>query len=88
MADEASSMFTMNCNDAVHDLYRYLDGELTEERRSVIAQHLEWCAPCGAAAHFEVELRHVIADRCLTRVPPALLERITASLGEEPDHDV
>ncbi len=79
-------MFPMNCSDAVHDLYGYLDGELTEERRGVIAQHLEWCGPCGSAAKFEVELRRVIADRCLTRVPPELMERIAASLQGESDH--
>jgi mycothiol system anti-sigma-R factor len=86
MTDDTFSMFPKTCTDAVHDLYGYLDGELTEDRRAVIAQHLEWCGPCGSAAHFEVELRKVIADRCLTEVPPELKARIAASLAQEQNH--
>ena len=80
------SMFPMNCDDAVHDLYHYLDGELTDERRAVIAQHLEWCGPCGSAAHFEAELRKVLADRCVDRVPPSLIERVAIAINEEQRH--
>ena len=41
----------------MHELYHYLDGELTEERREEIRVHLDWCGPCGGAAEFEAELR-------------------------------
>ena len=38
----ASALFgkTMNCDEAVHQLYHFLDGEFTEERRAQIAEHL------------------------------------------------
>ena len=32
---------TVDCDEAVHELYHYLDGELTEERRDEIRVHLE-----------------------------------------------
>ena len=32
---------------AIHQLYHYLDGELTDERRTQIAEHLDFCAPCA-----------------------------------------
>jgi len=83
---DTNSMFPLGCDDAVHELYHFLDGELTEERRAAIAQHLDWCAPCGSAAHFEVELRRVLADRCHDRVPNALIERIAAAINEEERH--
>jgi mycothiol system anti-sigma-R factor len=83
---EPVSMFPMNCDDAVHDLYHYLDGELNDERRAVIHQHLEWCEPCGSAAHFEMELRKVLADRCIDRVPPTLIERVAQAINEEQRH--
>jgi mycothiol system anti-sigma-R factor len=83
---EMTSMFPVDCDRAVHELSGYLDGELTEERRTQIAQHLERCAPCGAAASFEVELRAVLVDRCHDRVPTSLRERIAAALAEEADH--
>ena len=47
----------VNCEEAVHELYIYLDGELTEERREEIRIHLDYCGPCGGAAECEAELR-------------------------------
>jgi hypothetical protein len=33
----------VNCDEAVHQLYHYLDGELTDERRIQISEHLTFC---------------------------------------------
>jgi len=67
----------------VHQLYDFLDGELTEERRREITVHLDYCAPCAGAAEFEAELRAVIASRCKDRVPDALIRRIAEAIDEE-----
>jgi mycothiol system anti-sigma-R factor len=74
---------TVDCTEAVHELYRYLDGELTEERRSEIRIHLEWCGPCSGAAEFEAELRNVIASRCRDRVPESLIQRVAEAIQRE-----
>ena len=74
---------TVDCDEAVHELYHYLDGELTEERRQEIRVHLDYCGPCGGAAEFEAELRRVIANRCKDRVPESLIERIAPAIDEE-----
>ena len=81
----ANALFgkTMNCDDAVHQLYHYLDGELTDERREQIADHLNFCGPCGGAVEFEAELRLVIANRCKDHVPESLMQRIAAAIDEE-----
>jgi mycothiol system anti-sigma-R factor len=81
--DELTSLFPTDCARAIHELYSYLDGELTESSRLEIARHLERCVPCGAAASFEVELRAVLVDRCHDRVPRSLRERIAAALDKE-----
>jgi mycothiol system anti-sigma-R factor len=73
----------MNCDEALATLYHYLDGELTVERRTIIAAHLDRCGYCGEAAHFEAELRVVIADCARARVPESLLDRIRAVLADE-----
>jgi mycothiol system anti-sigma-R factor len=73
----------VDCDEAVHQLYHYLDGELTEERRLEITVHLDRCGPCAGAAGFEAELRSVIANRCRDRVPDSLLQRIAAAIHEE-----
>ncbi|HEX4175445.1 MAG TPA: mycothiol system anti-sigma-R factor [Acidimicrobiales bacterium] len=77
----------MDCVEAVHELYSYLDGELTEVRRREIRVHLDWCGPCGGAAQFEEELRRVIANRCKDRVPQSLIERVAAAIDEESKQD-
>jgi mycothiol system anti-sigma-R factor len=73
----------VDCADAVHQLYDYLDGELTEERRKAIALHLDLCGSCGEAAEFEQELRMVIANCCRDRVPESLKARIADALHLE-----
>jgi mycothiol system anti-sigma-R factor len=73
----------VDCESAVDELYHYLDGELTEERRRKIGEHLDFCAPCAGAAGFEAELRQVIADRCKDHVPDRLRERIAALIEAE-----
>jgi mycothiol system anti-sigma-R factor len=85
MSGDTSALFgkSMNCDEAVHQLYHYLDGELTDERRGQIADHLNFCAPCGGAAEFEAELRQVIANRCKDHVPESLIRRIAEAIDEE-----
>ena len=84
-AVDSSGLFgaSVDCEEAVHVLYHYLDGELTEERRTEISVHLDWCGPCSGAAEFEAELRKVIANRCKDRVPDSLMQRVAAAIDEE-----
>jgi mycothiol system anti-sigma-R factor len=73
----------VDCGSAIHQLYDYLDGELTEQRRTEIAKHLDYCAPCASAAGFEFELRLVIADKCKDHVPDSLIDRIAQLIDAE-----
>lgn len=75
----------VDCTETVTWLYEFLDGELTEERRVAIENHLNFCPPCGSVVSFEAELRRVIADRCRDRVPDQLRERIAAALAKLSD---
>ena len=72
------------CGDAVHQLYLYLDGELTSERRALIQRHLDGCPPCFEAYDFEAELRIVIAQKCREEVPDHLRVRVARALGLDP----
>ncbi|MDA8314988.1 MAG: mycothiol system anti-sigma-R factor [Actinomycetota bacterium] len=73
----------VGCQEAVRQLYVYLDGELTEERRLQIAVHLDECGPCADAAGFEAELRAVVSSRCKDRVPDSLIARVAAAIAAE-----
>ena len=68
------------CEDALHTLYDYLDGELTDERRATIRRHLDQCQPCLHAYDFESELKIVVARSCREQVPDALKARIAQAI--------
>lgn len=71
-----------NCQDALHTLYDYLDGELTTERRAAIQRHLSECSPCLHAFDFEAELKVVIARSCRDQVPDHLRSKIAKAIAE------
>jgi mycothiol system anti-sigma-R factor len=68
------------CQEAIHTLYHFLDGELTEQRRHEISAHLVECSPCLDAFDFEAELKLVIARKCRDQVPEALKQRVHRAL--------
>lgn len=72
-----------DCQQALAELYSFLDGELTVQKRTVIRTHLELCSPCGDRYTFETELRQVVSMRCQEKVPDALRARIAAALQAE-----
>lgn len=71
------------CQQALSQLYHYLDGQLTVERRTTIAAHIELCSPCLRAFSFETELRQVVATRCTDEVPETLRLRIAEVIQRE-----
>ncbi|MBN2621784.1 MAG: mycothiol system anti-sigma-R factor [Acidimicrobiales bacterium] len=71
------------CQDALHQLYGYLDGELTDERREAIHRHLDGCQPCAEPYDFEAELRLVIRRKCQEQVPDSLMAKVRAALASE-----
>ena len=70
-----------DCQDALHELYGFLDGELTEDRRVAIQHHLDTCQPCAEPYDFEAELRAVVRRKCQEQVP-ALMAKIRTALGQ------
>jgi mycothiol system anti-sigma-R factor len=71
-----------DCVEAAKVLYEYLDGELTIERRTLIARHLDECPPCLDRFDFESELRVVIAHKCREQVPDELRQRVLKALEQ------
>ncbi len=69
-----------DCTETLQELYEYLDGELTDDKRQHIEQHLNDCSPCYEAFDFEAELRMVIRRRCAETVPDGLRQRIARAL--------
>jgi len=76
-----------DCNDSLAELYTFLDGELTDDKRVEIRQHLDDCSPCLERFDFQAELKAVISQKCREEVPQELRDRIARSLGIEADSD-
>jgi mycothiol system anti-sigma-R factor len=80
MADHEHESTGVDCEAALTELYSFLDGELTDARRSLIAHHLDDCNPCLEIYDFEAEIRMVIQKRCQDEVPQSLRLRVEAQL--------
>ncbi len=68
------------CDEALQELYTFLDGELTETKRAKIKTHLDDCSPCLEVYDFEAELRLVIKHRCQESVPDSLRDKVARKL--------
>ncbi len=51
----------INCEEALHRLFDYLDHELDETRRAEMEQHLKICRGCYSRAEFEKRLKGRLA---------------------------
>ena len=71
-----------DCAESLKELYSFLDGELTIERRGHIQHHLDDCLQCYEAFDFEAELRIIISKRCKEEVPEDLRGRVADALRQ------
>lgn len=78
----------MRCEDVVHEIYHYLDGETAYVRRTRLSLHLRRCDPCHDAFDFEKRLLGLVQSSCAEKnVPPELLDRLRALIEEEAHRD-
>lgn len=75
-----------HCDEALANLYTYLDNELDDELAAErIRFHLVECPPCGEAFTFEERLRVVVRTKLREEVPPEMMERLRAHLHDHAD---
>ncbi len=72
-----------DCQNSLHQLYAYLDGQLTDESRAKIQHHLDQCQPCAEPYDFEAELRMIIRRKCQEQVPASLMAKVRSALEAE-----
>lgn len=80
MTTDPCSANDTDCKEAVEELYGFLDGELTPEKRASIDAHLDLCSPCLAAYEFHSELKVVVSQKCRTELPAGLRDRVFDAL--------
>lgn len=65
-----------NCDDALANLYLYLDAELDQVSAERVRTHLQACGGCSGPFDFEVRLRAVVRDRLNVEVPEEVVARL------------
>ncbi len=66
-----------DCSETIRELDAFLDGELPDEVRTHIHDHLDSCMDCLQAFDFQAELKQAIRRKCSSdAMPPGLLGRI------------
>jgi mycothiol system anti-sigma-R factor len=70
-----------SCDDVLSHVFEFLDHETDDERRAVIAEHLEDCSPCLRQFGIEQEFKALVRRRCGGDPPPVgLRDRIKVQL--------
>ena len=70
-----------SCDDVLSHVFEFLDHETGDERRAVIAEHLEDCSSCLREFGIEQEFKALVRRRCGGDAPPAgLRDRIKVQL--------
>ena len=72
-----------DCDEALTNLYQYLDKELDSASSATIREHLDECSGCHERFDFEARLKTVVHDRLAEEVPPEFIERLHQALEAE-----
>jgi mycothiol system anti-sigma-R factor len=72
----------ITCAEAVKQLWEYLDGELPEENRAAVEEHLSFCRRCCGEAEFAAELRGFLAREAVEELPDHVRTRLLTTLDE------
>jgi mycothiol system anti-sigma-R factor len=75
----------ISCQEAINQLWEYLDGTLDEEDRQAIDEHLSRCRRCCGDLEFAEELRRFLAASGREEVPADVIKRLNATLREVSD---
>ena len=71
------------CDDALTNLYQYLDKEIETTTSEVIRAHLEDCSGCLRSFDFEARLQIVVRERLAEDVPDESVQSLRDAIARE-----
>jgi mycothiol system anti-sigma-R factor len=75
----------IDCRQVLTQIELYLDGELDVSLHAEVHDHLGTCGDCADRSEFQRRLKDMLRAKCgCDEVPPALLQRVHAILGQTP----
>ncbi len=72
-----------DCDEALENLYLYLDSELDDVSSEKIRSHLEVCQGCSGSFDFERRLKMVVRQRLNEKVPQHLVDKVRDAIEAE-----
>jgi anti-sigma factor (TIGR02949 family) len=75
----------ISCNEAVRQLWEYLDGVTSQTQSAALEKHLSLCRRCCGEAEFAAELRSFLAGHAGDDIPPQVHARLLAALAQITD---
>lgn len=73
---------TISCNEAVRQLWDYLDQGLTPEESANVEEHLSFCRRCCGEMEFAKELQSFLLSSGVEEIPPRVRERLERLLDQ------
>jgi mycothiol system anti-sigma-R factor len=75
----------INCEEVLHQIEHYVDGELDPSRSAHLAQHLAGCGSCLERADFQRRLKEIVRDKCgyQQAAPEHLLGKVQRAIESE-----
>jgi mycothiol system anti-sigma-R factor len=71
------------CDEVIEQVYLYIDGELGEDGKAIIAQHLDECSPCLREYGLEEAVKALVKRSCgQDRAPQELRARVVARIEQ------
>ncbi|HEY3248608.1 MAG TPA: mycothiol system anti-sigma-R factor [bacterium] len=75
-------MRRLRCDEVLHEVWGFLDGEIEETRYVEIQAHVEECEGCGPRYEFQRRLMTLIQIRCKQPLPESVRQRLLRLLDE------
>jgi mycothiol system anti-sigma-R factor len=73
------------CEEALRDIERFLDGEIGPPQSVKVDAHLQECSPCMERADFKRHVRQLVASRCgCDELPAHVKDQVLQMLSEPP----
>jgi len=73
----------VDCSEVIEKVYLYLDGEIDDEARATVREHLDECAPCLRKFGLEQDVKALVARCCGGEVAPdSVRERLLVRLQQ------
>lgn len=72
----------IGCNEAIRQLWEYLDDTVDVDDRVLVEEHLARCRTCCGELEFAKELRRMLAARSADDLPADVIQRLNHTIEE------